>query len=146
MLYNRCGHCKKMAPDWEKLAGVWEGHEIGLIADVDCTTDAKPLCDANGVKGFPSLKYGDPNALEDYKGGRTYADFEKFATENLKPVCSVTNLALCDDEKKALIETLMAKPEAELDAEIKTFEDLLETAETEFKAAVEGLQRHMKHL
>jgi len=130
-----------MAPDWEKLAGVWEGHEIGLIADVDCTTDAKPLCDANGVKGFPSLKYGDPNALEDYKGGRTYADFEKFATENLKPVCSVTNLALCDDEKKALIETLMAKPEAELDAEIKTFEDLLETAETEFKAAVEGLQK-----
>jgi len=141
-----CGHCKKMAPDWETLATAWEGHPVGLIAEVDCTTDAKPLCEENGVKGFPSLKYGDPGALEDYKGGRTLKDFEKFAEENLKPVCSVNNLDLCDDEKKALIGALMAKPDAELDAEIKAAEDLLASAETEFKAAVETLQKTYESL
>merc|ERR1712113_706038 len=96
-----CGHCKKMAPDWEKLAKEWEGHEIGLVAEVDCTAEGKPLCDANGVKGFPTLKYGDPSALDDYKGGRSLSDFKTFATANLKPVCSVSNIDLCDDEKKA---------------------------------------------
>jgi len=141
-----CGHCKKMAPDWETLAGKWEGHEVGLIAEVDCTTDAKPLCEENGVKGFPTLKYGDPGALEDYKGGRTLKDFEKFCDENLKPVCSVTNIDLCDDEKKALIAALMAKPDAELDAEIKAAEATLASAETDFKAAVEQLQKTYESL
>jgi len=141
-----CGHCKKMAPDWETLATEWEGDAVGLIADVDCTTEGKPLCDANGVKGFPTLKYGDPSALEDYKGGRTLEDFQKFAKENLKPVCSVNNLDLCDDEKKALIGTYMAKSDADLDAEIKAAETILEDAEKEFKAAVEGLQTTYENL
>eukprot|EP01083_Nonionella_stella_P263522 895102_1 len=83
-----CGHCKKMAPDWEKLSGEFEGYEVGLVADVDCTAEGKPLCDANGVKGFPTLKWGDPTALEDYQGGRSYDDLLKFATDNLKPICS----------------------------------------------------------
>ena len=85
----QCGHCKKMAPDWEKLAEKWSGHAVGLVAEVDCTTEGKPLCDANGVRGFPTLKYGDPAALEDYQGSRTYDDLKKFATDTLKPVCSV---------------------------------------------------------
>lgn len=136
-----CGHCKKMAPDWEALAKEWEGHEIGLVAEVDCTAEGKPLCDANGVKGFPTLKYGDPSALDDYKGGRSLSDFQKFATANLKPVCSVSNIDLCDDEKKALIASLMAKSDAELASDIKAAEKILEDAEKDFKEAVEGLQK-----
>merc|ERR1740129_2530421 len=50
-----CGHCKKMAPDWENLAEEWADDAIGLVAEVDCTAEGKPLCDANGVKGFPTL-------------------------------------------------------------------------------------------
>merc|ERR1712072_1677520 len=75
-----------------------------LVGDVDCTAAGKPLCDSNGVKGFPTIKYGDPSALEDYKGGRDYDALKKFADENLKPMCSPSNLDLCDDEKKAEIE------------------------------------------
>ena len=135
-----------MAPDWESLAGEWEGHEIGLVAEVDCTTEAKALCEAEGVKGFPTLKYGDPSALEDYKGGRSLSDFQKFATENLKPVCSVKNIDLCDDDKKALINSLMAKSDDELDAEIKAADAKLADAEAEFKAEVEKLQKKYESL
>lgn len=129
-----------MAPDWEKLAAEWEGDAVGLIAEVDCTADGKPLCDANGVKGFPTLKYGDASALDDYQGGRSYDDLSKFAKANLKPVCSPANIDLCDADKKKQIEELMAKSVADLDAAIAAEEKKLDEAEEVFKKAVEGLQ------
>lgn len=135
-----CGHCKKMAPDWEKLSGEWDGHEVGLIAEVDCTAEGKPLCDENGVKGFPTIKYGDPSSLDDYQGARTYDALAKFAEDNLKPICSPTNLAICDDDKKKQIEELMGKDDEDLEAMISTEEAKLEEAEEEFKKEVEKLQ------
>lgn len=141
-----CGHCKKMAPDWEKLSGEFEGHEVGLVADVDCTAEGKPLCDANGVKGFPTLKWGDPTALEDYQGGRSYDDLLKFATENLKPVCSPAKLELCDDDKKGLIEKYQAMAAADLDAAVAAEEKKLEEAETNFQNEVKKLQETYQNL
>jgi protein disulfide-isomerase-like protein len=141
-----CGHCKKMAPDWEKLAGEWEGHDIGLVAEVDCTAAGKELCNSNGVQGFPTLKYGDPSALEDYQGGRSYDDLSKFAKENLKPICSPSKLDLCDDDKKKEIETLMATSDDDLKAKIAAEEKKLEDAEEEFKAEVQKLQEKYQSL
>merc|ERR1712050_239896 len=141
-----CGHCKKMAPDWEKLSKEWDGHAVGLVAEIDCTAEGKPLCDANGVKGFPTLKYGDPAGLDDYQGGRSLKDLTKFATENLKPVCSVSNLDLCDDEKKAKIQEFMKMSDSELEAKIKDEEKKLEKAEEDFKEAVSKLQAEYQKL
>ena len=129
-----------MAPDWEKLAAEWEGNDTGLVAEVDCTAEGKPLCDANGVRGFPTLKYGDPTALDDYQGGRTFDALAGFAKDNLKPMCSPSKLELCDDEKKAEIEAFMGKDVDELDAAIKVEEAKLEAAEANFKAEVQKLQ------
>jgi hypothetical protein len=130
-----------MAPDWETLATEFEGKSDALIAEVDCTTEGKPLCDANGVRGFPTLKWGDASALEDYSGGRTLDALSAFAKDNLKPICSPSNLDLCDDDKKAEIEALMAKSEEELATAITAEEKKLDEAEEEFKAAVEQLQK-----
>ena len=129
-----------MAPDWEKLAGEWEGHDIGLIAEVDCTADGKPLCDANGVKGFPTLKWGDASSLDDYQGGRTYDALAKFATDNLKPICSPSNIDICDDAMKAKIGDLMAKSDDELATSIAAEEKKMEDAEETFTKEVEKLQ------
>merc|ERR1712154_430979 len=79
-------------------------------------------------------------------GGRSLSDFQKFATENLKPVCSVANIDLCDDDKKTLINSLMAKSDDELDSEIKAAEEKLTEAEAEFKAEVEKLQKKYESL
>lgn len=129
-----------MAPDWEKLSEEWEENETGLVAEVDCTAEGKPLCDENGVRGFPTLKYGDPSALEDYQGGRSYDDLSKFAKENLKPVCSPTNLDLCDDEKKAQIKEYMGFSKEKLEKMIEEEEEKMKNAEKEFKEGVEKLQ------
>lgn len=135
-----------MAPDWEKLAAEWEGNEVGYVAEIDCTAEGKPLCDANGVRGFPTLKYGDPANLEDYQGGRDLASLSKFAKENLKPVCSPTNLDLCDDEMKTQIEGFMKLSEADLKSKIAEYEKQLEDAEENFKAEVSKLQATYQQL
>jgi len=135
-----CGHCKSMAADWEKLAGDWADDAVGVIAEIDCTAEGKPLCDANEVKGFPSIKYGDPSDLQDYKGARTYEPLAKFAKENLVPVCSIKNIALCDDEKKAEIDKFMKMDAAELDGMIAGGEDMIKNAEKTFDDALANLQ------
>jgi hypothetical protein len=129
-----------MAGDWETLAEEWATDKVGLIAEVDCTTAGKPLCDANGVKGFPTLKYGDPANLEDYKGSRALPELSKFAKENLKPVCSVSNLDLCDDEKKAQIAKYQAMSAEELKKIVDDEEKKVEDAEKAFQDAVSKLQ------
>jgi len=136
-----CGHCKSMAPAWDTLTAAYADSKEALVAEVDCTAEGKPICDEAGVKGFPSIKYGDPTDLQDYEGGRTLEDLEKFADENLKPNCGVNNIELCDDEKKAQIEELQALSEELLDDKIKAAESKIEEAEADFKALVDKLQK-----
>lgn len=141
-----CGHCKKMKPDWDKLMEEYKDSETQLIADADCTADGKPICDANGVKGFPTLKYGDPSDLQDYQGPRSYDALKKFVDNELKPTCSPTNLDLCDDDKKKEIETLMGLDDAALEAKIAEEEKKIEEADKKFKAGVEKLQEEYQKL
>merc|ERR1739848_641818 len=96
----------KMKPDWDKLMKTYKGHATTLIADVGCTTEGKDLCTQVGVRGYPTIKYGDPNDLQDYKGGRDFDALKKFAEENLGPTCGPDNLDLCGDADKAEIEKI----------------------------------------
>jgi len=129
-----------MKPAWDKLMKEFSGHKSALVADVDCTAAGKPLCDANGVKGFPTIKFGDPSALEDYKGGREFDALKKFSEENLKPMCSPGNIELCDDDKKKEIGDLMQMSAEDLDSKIAEGDKQIADAEAFFKSEVEKLQ------
>eukprot|EP00922_Rhytidocystis_sp_ex-Travisia-forbesii_P072773 GHVS01108486.1.p1 GENE.GHVS01108486.1~~GHVS01108486.1.p1 ORF type:complete len:459 (+),score=112.32 GHVS01108486.1:123-1499(+) len=48
-----CGHCKSLAPDWEKLAKEMKGKVV--VAKVDSTKETV-LSKQFGVQGFPTLK------------------------------------------------------------------------------------------
>jgi len=135
-----------MKPAWDKLMEEYDGHKTALVADVDCTAEGKPLCDSNGVQGFPTIKWGEPSNLQDYEGGRSFDDLKTFADENLKPMCSPANIDLCDDDKKAEIEKFQALSEDELKEQIKAKEDEQEKAEADFKKAVEKLQKKYEKL
>jgi len=120
--------------------GDFKDHATALVADVDCTAEGKPLCDASGVKGFPTIKWGSYDSLADYEGGRTYEDLKKFADENLKPSCSPSNMDLCDDDKKAEIEKLLALSDDDVSTQIEEGEQKMKDAETAFEEAVKELQ------
>lgn len=140
-----CGHCKKMKPDWDTLMEEFKDSSTILVADVDCTAGGKPLCDSNGVQGFPTLKTGDPSNLEAYEGGRDLATLKAFAA-GLKPKCSPSNLELCDATEKTEIEAVQALSEEELTTAIAVSDKLAADAEETFKAELEKLQATYKQL
>jgi thioredoxin-like negative regulator of GroEL len=129
-----------MKPAWDQLMEKFKDSKTALVADVDCTVH-QDLCGKYGVQGYPTIKYGDPNNMEDYQGGREYDDLEKFANENLGPSCGPANLDLCDDAKKADIEKFSKMSASELEAAIAEKTTAAEKLETDFKEFVEGLQK-----
>jgi len=134
-----------MKPAWDELMEEFKDSKSALIADVDCTVH-QDLCGRFGVQGYPTIKYGDPNNMEDYQGGRSLDDLKKFASENLGPSCGPKNLDLCDDAQKKAIEEAMALDTAALDAKIAEGEKKLSDAEDNFKSEVEKLQSKYESL
>jgi hypothetical protein len=135
-----------MKPDWDRLMGDFANSDSALVADVDCTAAGQSLCQKSGVRGYPTVKYGDPADLQDYQGGRDYAALKKFADENLKPMCSPTNIDLCDDDKKAQIEQIQAMSDADLQSSISQKEQELKEAESTFETEVAKLQSAYQQL
>jgi thiol-disulfide isomerase/thioredoxin len=135
----RCGYCKRMAPDWEQLAEEYKDSKFGLVAEVDCTAEGQPLCEANGVGGYPTIMYGDPSDLEKYQGGRSYEELKDFAEEYIIPFCSPANMELCDDEQKADILKFQAMPDEELVKAIEEKEAEIEKAESQFEEYAEEI-------
>jgi hypothetical protein len=138
-----------MKPAWDKLMKNWnKGDRVktSLIADVDCTAEGKPLCEQVGVQGFPSIKWGDVSNLEDYQGGRDYDALKKFAKENLKPMCSPSNLDLCDEDKKKEIATFQALSDDDLSAKIEEKKAAIKNAEDTFSEEVKKLQDTYKQM
>jgi len=130
-----------MKPAWDKLAAEFKDSASAVVADVDCTAGGKDLCTEIGVRGYPTIKYGDPNALEDYKGGRDFDALKKFAEENLGPTCGPAHIDLCDADKKAQIEKFSKMSASDLEAAVKEKTDAVEKLETDFKTFVDGLQK-----
>merc|ERR1719183_610254 len=113
-----------MKPAWDKLSGEFADSKTVLVADVDCTAAGKDLCETQGVEGFPTIKYGDPDDLKKYEGGRSYEDLKAFAESSLGPQCGPgDNYSLCSDKVKAKIDKYMALSVDELAEKIKKAED-----------------------
>merc|ERR1712029_840308 len=124
----------------DKLMKEYKGHASILVADVDCTAGGKDLCEEVGVQGFPTIKYGDPNNLEDYEGGRDFKALQKFAKDNLGPTCGPANLDLCDAAKKKQIDEFMAMSAADLQAAIEEKDEAIKKSDSDLEEMLKGLQ------
>eukprot|EP01104_Vermistella_antarctica_P011033 TRINITY_DN301_c0_g1_i1.p1 TRINITY_DN301_c0_g1~~TRINITY_DN301_c0_g1_i1.p1 ORF type:complete len:3098 (+),score=985.10 TRINITY_DN301_c0_g1_i1:119-9412(+) len=74
-----CGHCKKLAPIWTRMAMETENDSSLTVAKVDCTEQTE-LATRFGVTGFPSIKFVKDGLVYDYGGGRDKASFLAFAS------------------------------------------------------------------
>jgi len=71
-----CGHCKQLAPIWDKLGEKYKDRDDLIVAKMDST--ANELADVK-VQSFPTIKYflADGKVI-DYGGERTLEAFSKF--------------------------------------------------------------------
>merc|ERR1712113_759037 len=90
--------------------------------------------------GFPTIKYGDPNNLEDYEGGRDLKDLQKFAKEKLGPSCGPKNVDLCDADKKKQLDEFMAMSDSDLAEKISEKEEEMKKAESDLEELLKSLQ------
>lgn len=153
---QQCLHSQKLAPAWEQLASEWKekARPSALIAKVDCTKPSlasssdggKELCDKFRISGFPTIKYGDPKALQDYNGGRSYHDMATFATAQLKPPCSVGTIESCDETTKQELLDIMKHSNDEIVGLIQQEKQKLKEANNEFKKRTKELEQNYNAL
>jgi len=141
-----CGHCKALKPDWDKLMAEFAGSSTQLVGDVDCTAGGQELCEDVGVDGYPTLKWGDPDDLQDYDGERSFEALEMFAYGNLKPMCSVKNMDLCEGDKKAQIKTYMDMTVDELEAIKVEGEGKMQEIVGNYEKQIEELEEKFEEL
>jgi len=74
-----CGHCKHLAPDYEKVGQSFDGESSVVIAKLDAD-DHKAPASEYGVTGYPTIKFfpKDNKEGETYNGGRSPQDFVDF--------------------------------------------------------------------
>ncbi|XP_071502882.1 protein disulfide-isomerase A3-like [Diadema antillarum] len=66
-----CGHCKRLAPEYEKAATALASQDPPIpLAKVDCTESGKETCGKYGVSGYPTLKVFRNGDASDYQGPR----------------------------------------------------------------------------
>ena len=135
-----------MKPDWDELGEKFESSKKVLIGDVDCTAkENEKLCEAQGVTGYPTLKYYTPGDHDGqvYEGDRDLASLTKFA-KSLGPSCSPAHKTKCSPEELAQLEAFMTMPAAELEAKIATVSFEISAAEAQHKALLDELQAKFK--
>jgi len=124
-----CGHCKTLAPIWEKLGKKFKNSEAVTIAEIDCTAAGEPLCQQNGVKGYPTIKYWKNNGKGglDYQGGREMNDLKAFVEGTFKASCDPKTKKGCSDKEVTFIDNNINKSLEEL-------QELLAGKEADLKA------------
>ena len=139
-----CSHCEALKPTWEKLANAKfrfkDKHKkkVLLIADVECSGDSAKFCLDQGVDKFPTLKYGNPFDLDEYKGKKELTDLERFVQE-LEPVCTVEDQRYCSTSEKTLIKKFQKTSLVALDELVEELSGERKKVESEYSLFKDNL-------
>jgi len=80
-----CGHCKSLAPKWDKLGKKFKGVDSVVIAKIDGTANDYPP--EYSVSGFPTIYFrpaGKDSKPKPYEGDREVTDFVAYLKKNSK--------------------------------------------------------------
>jgi protein disulfide isomerase family A protein 3 len=94
-----CGHCKRLAPEYEKAATTLKKDDPPVpLAKVDCTAN-QDTCGKYGVSGYPTLKiFRGIDSQEDYNGPREADGIVKTMRSKAGPVSKLLE-SVADAEK-----------------------------------------------
>ncbi|CAN1130614.1 Protein disulfide-isomerase [Linum perenne] len=106
-----CGHCKQLAPEYEKAASALSSHDPQIVlAKVDANEDAnKALATEYDVQGFPTLKIfrNGGKLIQDFKGPREAEGIVEYLKKQSGPasaeIKSAEDASTLIDETKIFI-------------------------------------------
>lgn len=111
-----CGHCKSLAPTYEKVAETFKNEPKCIVAKVDADSE-KELGSRFGISGFPTIKFFSKTNKdgEEYSSGRSEQAFIDFLNEK----CGTNRVSGGGIDEKAgridafdtAAETFMQKPD-----------------------------------
>ncbi|KAJ8553065.1 hypothetical protein K7X08_020458 [Anisodus acutangulus] len=126
-----CGHCKNLAPEYEKAASELSSHDPPIVlAKYDASDEAnRELAGQYKIQGFPTIKIlrGGGKKVQEYNGPRDAAGIVSYLKKQVGPASAeikskedATNLI---DEKKIFVVGIFPDPSGE------KFENYLALAE-----------------
>ncbi|XP_020251222.1 protein disulfide isomerase-like 1-1, partial [Asparagus officinalis] len=106
-----CGHCKNLAPEYEKAASVLSKHDPPVVlAKVDANDEVnRELATKYEVSGFPTLKIfrDEGKNIQEYKGPRDADGIVEYLKKQVGPasaeVKSSDDVADLINDKKVII-------------------------------------------
>lgn len=126
-----CGHCKALAPEYAKAAGVLksESSEIRL-GKVDATVQSE-LGERFKIRGYPTLKFFIDQQPIDYSGGRTSEEIIAWLKKKSGPaavtVASASELKKLQDENEVTVIGLFKSADS---TEAQAFQNVAKTIDT----------------
>lgn len=93
-----CGHCKALAPEYEKAATELKEIDVTL-AKVDCTAETD-ICNSQDVKGFPTLKIFRNGTPSEYQKARKADEIVAYMTKQTLPALSDVSADNFDEFKE----------------------------------------------
>lgn len=93
-----CGHCKQLAPIYDKLGEHFEKDDDVVIAKIDATVNE---LEHTKITSFPTIKlYTKDNQVHDYNGERTLAGLTKFVETDGEAAEPVPSVSEYDEEEE----------------------------------------------
>ncbi|XP_003967256.1 protein disulfide-isomerase A3 [Takifugu rubripes] len=123
-----CGHCKRLAPEYEKAATALKG--VVPLAKVDCTSNSN-ICSKYQVSGYPTLKvFRDGEESGAYDGPRTSDGIVSYFKKQVGPA----SVALAGEEE---LQKFISEKDSSV---VGFFADDKSTAQVEFLKAASALR------
>jgi len=146
-----CGHCKNLAPTYEKVAQTFKDEPNCKVAKVDADSE-KGLASRFGVSGYPTIKFFSKSNKEGekYEGGRSEQDFIDYLNNkcgtNRVSGGGINEQAGRIDAFDTLAKKFMENPDSRDEAMATVSKTVEEETDPEHKKSAEYYLKSMKKI